>query len=159
MLHLKLVCPFEANQTCMSFMQLYCLLNVFPVGLFKLMLELYNISRTVYCQEITWTLQRFEPWVIHAWITMYPCVYRSTNWSSLVTVWVLVLPPCLLSSCAIPSPPCSATRSLHQGDSWGKAHCSPVQTADSGQTWAGSLEVQVFKYKMLLPHQLIAYCS
>lgn len=70
------------------------------------------------------------------------CISRSINWSSLVTVLVQAQPQCWPSSCAAPSPPCSATHSLHQGDSWGKANWTvalcQVQTAHSGQTWTDS---------------------
>lgn len=70
------------------------------------------------------------------------CISRSINWSSLVTVLVQAQPQCWPSSCAVPFPPCSATHSLHQGDSWGKANWTvalwQVQTAHSGQTWTDS---------------------
>lgn len=48
------------------------------------------------------------------------CVCRSISWSSPVTVWVLAQLLCWPSCCAAPSPPFSATRSLHQGASWGR---------------------------------------
>lgn len=53
----------------------------------------------------------------HRWRVCVPVFRRSINWWSPVTVWVLVQPQCWLSSCAIPSPPCSAMPSLHQGAS------------------------------------------
>lgn len=51
---------------------------------------------------------------------------RSTNWSSLATVWVLVLPPFWLYFCAVPSLPCGVTHSLHQEAYSGQAEQSEL---------------------------------